>query len=194
VVRRRAAPRRSPGGCLALGQARGLRNQFNFSERTSQTLNIGLRERGTMTEPPPSVEYSGQSTQWEMYDAYMEDQKRKREAEKKSRAKKSYDEVKKESSGEKKGDAENIIHGDAMAHAAKILERMVNQNTYDDITQDYKYWEDASDQYREGEGTLLPLWKFVNEKAKKKHVTAVKWNPEFGDLSHERMLIKSLCS
>ena len=163
-------------------EARGLRNQFNFSERTSQTLNIGLRERGTMTEPPPSVEYSGQSTQWEMYDAYMEDQERKREAEKKSRAKKSYDEVKKESSGEKKGDAENIIHGDAMAHAAKILERMVNQNTYDDITQDYKYWEDASDQYREGEGTLLPLWKFVNEKAKKKHVTAVKWNPEFSDL------------
>ena len=39
-------------------------------------------------------------------------------------------------------------------HACKILERMVNQNTYDDITQDYKFWEDASDQYRDGEGTL----------------------------------------
>ena len=59
-------------------------------------------------------------------------------------------------------------------HACKILERMVNQNTYDDITQvvnhpltltltltltlaydditqDYKFWEDASDQYRDGE-------------------------------------------
>ena len=30
--------------------------------------------------------------------------------------------------------------------------------------QDYKFWEDASDQYREGEGTLLPLWKFFNDK------------------------------
>jgi len=39
-------------------------------------------------------------------------------------------------------------------HACKILERMVNQNTYDDITQDYKFWEDASDQYRDGEGAL----------------------------------------
>lgn len=26
-----------------------------------------------------------------------------------------------------------------------IMERMANQNTYDDISQDYKYWEDASD-------------------------------------------------
>ena len=33
--------------------ATNLRNQFNFSERASQTLNNALRERGTMTEPPP---------------------------------------------------------------------------------------------------------------------------------------------
>ena len=45
------------------------------------------------------------------------------------------------------------------AHAAKILERMVNLNTFEDIAQDFKFWEDASDQFREGEGTLLPLWK-----------------------------------
>ena len=29
------------------------------------------------------------------------------------------------------------------------------------------------DQYRDGEGTMLPLWKFFHEKAKKKHVTSV---------------------
>ena len=63
-------------------EAKGLRNQFNFSERTSQTNNNPTRERGTMTEPPPSVEYSGQATQWELYDSYAEDQERKREAEK----------------------------------------------------------------------------------------------------------------
>lgn len=27
-----------------------------------------------------------------------------------------------------------------------IIERMANQNTYDDIAQDYKYWEDAADE------------------------------------------------
>ena len=69
-----------------------------------------------------------------------------------------------------------------MAAAAKVIERMVNQNTFNEITQDFKFWEDASDQYRDGEGTMLPLWKFFHEKAKKKHVTSVKWNPEYPDL------------
>ena len=26
-----------------------------------------------------------------------------------------------------------------------VAERMANQNSYDDISQDYKYWEDAAD-------------------------------------------------
>ena len=52
----------------------------------------------------------------------------------------------------------------------------------DDIAQDFKYWEDASDMYREGEGTLLPLWKFYSERAKRKHVTSLCWNPEYADL------------
>jgi len=158
----------------------GLRNQFNFSERTSQTLNNGHKERGTMTEPPPSVEYAGQSTQWEMFDAYVEDQDRKREAERKAKKVSKGGEAGKKS--EQAGPAESSIHGAAMTHASKILERMVNQNTYDDITHDFKFWEDASDLYREGEGTLLPLWKFYNERTKRKHVTAVKWNPEYPDL------------
>ena len=46
-----------------------------------------------------------------------------------------------------------------MTKAVRVMERMVNQNSYDDIAQDFKYWEDQSDQFREGEGTLLPLWK-----------------------------------
>ena len=43
---------------------------------------------------------------------------------------------------------------------------MVNQNTYNEIALDFKYWEDASDEFRETEGTLLPLWKFSFERAK----------------------------
>ena len=66
--------------------------------------------------------------------------------------------------------------------AAKILERMVNQNTYNDIAQDFKYWEDASDEFRETEGTLLPLWRFVFEKAKNLEITSLCWNPAYKDL------------
>ena len=46
-----------------------LRNQFNFSERASQTFNHPLRERGTVTEPPPSISFSATATQWEIFDA-----------------------------------------------------------------------------------------------------------------------------
>ena len=148
---------------------------------------------------------------------------RKKEAEKKLKRKK--DDPAEPEVVEKKDNGADVIHSEACMHACKIIERMVNQNTYDDITQvcichahimhmhmhmhctciahampcvcqnssthpcttplttrpchtpdytppyhtptpnqDYKFWEDASDQYREGEGTLLPLWKFFNDK------------------------------
>ena len=32
--------------------------------------------------------------------------------------------------------------------------------------QDFRYWDDQSDSYKEGEGTLLPLWKFYTEKVR----------------------------
>ena len=56
-----------------------------------------------------------------------------------------------------------------------FVERMVNQNTYDDIAQDFSYFEDISDEYRESEGTLLPLWKFSYDKIKRLTVTAICW-------------------
>ena len=65
-----------------------------------------------------------------------------------------------------KGD--DMVHSAAMGKSLKIMERMVNQNAEDEIFQDFKYWEDASDQFREGEGSLLPLWRFSSERAKKK--------------------------
>jgi dynein intermediate chain 1 len=39
--------------------SRQLRNQFNFGERAAQTFNYPLRDRGTMTEPPPTATISG---------------------------------------------------------------------------------------------------------------------------------------
>ncbi|PKU40018.1 dynein intermediate chain axonemal [Limosa lapponica baueri] len=69
-----------------------------------------------------------------------------------------------------------------ISKAAKIMERMVNQNIFDDIAQDFKYFEDASDEYRDQQGTLLPLWKFQYEKTKRLAVTAISWNPKYKDL------------
>ena len=43
-----------------IGEPKKLRNQFNYSERASQTFNHPPRERHTMTEPPPSIGFNGQ--------------------------------------------------------------------------------------------------------------------------------------
>lgn len=64
----------------------------------------------------------------------------------------------------------------------QILERMINQNIFDDIAQDYRYYEDPSDEFREEEGTLLPLWKFSYEKTKKMHITDICFNTLYYDL------------
>ena len=45
-----------------------------------------------------------------------------------------------------------------------------------------QYWDDMSDQYRQTEGSLLPLWKFYTDRCKHKHVTSLCWNPEYYDL------------
>jgi dynein intermediate chain 1, axonemal len=98
------------------------------------------------------------------------------------------------------------VHTDKMGKCLQILERMLNQvmcsssailsygrstlfftttnaqNAEDEIFQDFKYWEDASDAFREGEGSLLPLWRFSTERTKRKQVTAMEWNGRYPDL------------
>jgi len=59
---------------------------------------------------------------------------------------------------------------------------MCNQNTFDDVAQDFKYWDDPSDSFKEGEASLLPLWKLTYEKARKRTVTCMAWCPSYWDL------------
>ena len=176
--------------------SKALRNQFNFSERAAQTVNNPTRERQSATEPPPSQQFTASATQWEMYDAYMEDQlrvaiqrdmmkkqkQREKEAEEAAEAGEPPPKKKEEPKPPPKEKKPEMMAGVPMTRAVKVMERMVNQNSYDDIAQDFKYWEDQSDRFREGEGTLLPLWKFYNERAKRRHVTAIAWNPTYNDL------------
>ncbi|XP_057303702.1 dynein intermediate chain 2, ciliary-like [Hydractinia symbiolongicarpus] len=160
--------------------AQKLTNQFNFCERASQSYNNPHRERGTMTEPPPRVSFSATANQWEIYDAYVEDlQRQEREKEKETKKSSKKDEDKK-----KKNNAVEILSDDInrVGRASKIVERMVNQNTFDAIAYDFKYWEDASDEFRDNEGTVLPLWKFSYERSKRMTVTALSWSPQYQDL------------
>jgi len=156
-----------------------LRNQFNFSERAAQTKNSVLRERGWTTEPPACTPFAATVTQWEIYDQYQKDIEAAKNAEKdeKNKVKVNFDEV----SDKKKSDSDPL-YSESMKLSIKIMERMVNQNAENEVYHDFKYWEDRSDEFRDGDGTLLPLWRFSSEKAKRKQVTAIKWNPLYNDL------------
>ncbi|XP_013008849.1 dynein axonemal intermediate chain 1 isoform X5 [Cavia porcellus] len=162
---------------------RKLTNQFNFSDRASQTLNHPVRDRECQMEPPPRTNFSATANQWEIYDAYVEELKKQEKTKEKEKTKTPVAKktgkmaMRKLTSMESQSDDITKV-----SQAAKIVERMVNQNTYDDVAQDFKYYEDAADEYRDQEGTLLPLWKFQNDKAKRLAVTALCWNPKYNDL------------
>lgn len=159
------------------------KNQFNYSERAAQTFNNVLRSRGVATEPPPVVQFAATVTQWDIYDAYMQDLKnamQEEELNKNAEKRKAHQNANED--GQKKGKEDDMVHSQKMSNALKILERMVNQNAEDEIFQDFKYWEDASDFYRNGEGSLLPLWRFSTERTKRKQVTTLCWNPSYPDL------------
>jgi dynein intermediate chain 1 len=162
-----------------------------------------MRERGVSTEPPPVVQFAATVTSWEIYDSYMESVEatlREREAEASKRAalvseekdglgggaggggSSGHGDERGKAAGGGGGREEDVIHSAAMGASLKVLERMVNQNAEDEIFQDFKYWEDQSDQFREGEGSLLPLWRFSTDRTKRKQVTSLAWNPAFPDL------------
>ena len=70
-----------------------------------------------------------------------------------------------------------------ISKSARITERIANQNTFHAIADDFKFFNDTSDEFREnGEGTLLPLWKYNFAKAKRLSVTATQWSPKYSDL------------
>ncbi|KAM7539800.1 hypothetical protein Aperf_G00000026405 [Anoplocephala perfoliata] len=155
-------------------------NQFNFCEHASQTYNNALKEFGNQTEPPARSNFSANITQWGIYDFYQAAA------------------ANKNASGEREASVSRPIQTKPLVHKQttdskaeglgaflkpiKIVERMINQNTYDDVLQDFAYYEDLADDFRDSMGTLLPLWKFSYEKAKKMTVTALCWSPLYNDL------------
>ncbi|KAJ8304486.1 hypothetical protein KUTeg_018069 [Tegillarca granosa] len=120
-----------------------LTNQFNFSERASQTYNNPYRQeilRAKQVQKTPSI--------------YLHHHHHIQE---KSKEKKVIPGRREEEKTRKKL-AITETQGDDISRvskAAKIIERMVNQNTFDDIAQDFRYWDDPSDEYRDNEDDFM---------------------------------------
>ncbi|XP_066252979.1 dynein intermediate chain 2, ciliary [Euwallacea similis] len=168
------------------GKPRKLTNQFNFCERATLTYNNLMRAQETQTVPPPMATFSANVLQWVIYDDYQKDfeaqeleKELEREKKEKEKAPVSRQPAVRKTTG--RSQLSEAVQGRVL-DCWKVLERMINQNTYDDIAKDYRYWDDPSDEFREEEGTLLPLWKFTYEKTKKNTVTDLEWNPYYYDL------------
>lgn len=174
------------------GGAPILKNQFNFSERASQTFNNAKRDREVATEPPPCQEFGANVTQWEIFDTYLAELR-------KNIAAKAVKEQSKARHGGGKDEKEEptlmtippssqsrdkqIFESTHMARTMKLMERMVNQNAEADTFHEFKYYEHDADHVREdGKGDFSPLWRFAAAAAKKKTVTAVAWSPQYFDL------------
>ncbi|KAG4092486.1 WD40 repeat-like protein [Neocallimastix lanati (nom. inval.)] len=168
--------------------ANNSKNPFNFSERALQTFNNLSRETSTNTEPPPKNTFSDTVTQWSIFDEYVNDLAQKEKANK-EKAKPAFGAKNKEDDHTYELPPENHIEDvyyrdPELKMSIRKIERMTNQNTHDEITQDFKYWDDVADEIKglkNSNARLLPLWKFVYKKEKKKHVTALCWNPCLSD-------------
>ncbi|XP_054639572.1 dynein axonemal intermediate chain 1-like isoform X2 [Dunckerocampus dactyliophorus] len=154
-------------------------NVRTSSTSSKEPLKPSITHCGScQTVPPPRCNYSATASQWDIYDAYMEELHKQEMKKEKQKSKKDGDKNKKKIMLVDTQSDENH----QMTTAIKLLERMVNQNTCNEIAQDFKYFEDAADEFREQEGTLLPLWKFQYDQAKMMCVTALCWNEKYPDL------------
>jgi dynein intermediate chain 1 len=136
------------------------RNQFCFIEKSSQTTNPVICTTGASTRPPPSRDYNMSITQAGIIQRYV--------------------------SGEREGDeesveAQDVLYSEEMKTTVKLMERMVNLNQDLEAYQDFRFYIDDSDSFRQT-GSLLPLWRFNSDKAKKKQVTCLRWDPQYSDL------------
>ncbi|XP_063874202.1 dynein intermediate chain 2, ciliary-like [Scylla paramamosain] len=175
-------------------------NPFNYSDRVSQTTPNPTKELAMQTEPPPPYRFSVNVGEGDIYAAYESDQLALQRFEQEKEEKRKDKDAKKVvvdplvvlgierlggKKGSKGGDSGMSLYQADLGELRKVacvVERMVTQNIYDDISQDFKYWEDGSDEYHPLQGSLLPLWKFRPEICRNFIVSDLCCSPVFPDL------------
>ena len=164
-------------------------NAFSFQERATQTKKFDLHESDTQTDAPPVTKFSACVGQGTIHDFFNASEKGKRG----------------EEEDRKPGQAPTLPGAEAQAEeeevarrlllSARIVERMVNLNTFHDIAKDFRFYEDPADEFKAPEGSLLPLWKFRYAEGEEEEeelegagrkppleITALSWSPCYSDL------------
>lgn len=168
-------------------QQRLIKNQFNFSERAAQTFNLPMRDRAAATEPPPITIFSQTVNKSEIFDSYLSELLRNRQAEKQDkkgpRGDKKEKTTKKQKTKIKYTDKNTqVLNSAELLRSTKFMERVVNMNAEKAIYQDFRYFEGDSENQGVNEDFLLPLWSIQSSEVRKKVVTAIAWNTMYADL------------
>ena len=97
---------------------------------------FSLKDNEQQTEPPPKANFSDTVNQWVIYDAYVEYEYQKELQDELDRKARAFEQrpTRKRILGEETVD-ESLELGEKIIKAAKVLERMVNLNIYNDIAQ-----------------------------------------------------------
>ena len=117
------------------GPKKKLTNQFNFCERAALTFNNPSRSVETQTVPPPRSQFGANVVQWHIYDSYNEDYARQKREKEKEMLKDKKPGLQKHAEM-KRGDAKSKVTEEfnrKYFQKCQILERMVNQNIFDEI-------------------------------------------------------------
>ncbi|CAF0711059.1 unnamed protein product [Brachionus calyciflorus] len=166
---------------------RVLKNKFNFIDRTVQTKSKSYKEVECQTDPAQNVNFSDGITQFSLFNIYEEDFKSKASLKQRKNTAKPVKNIPLKLSDSKQKSQQAIAQEQKaqemirMNKSAKVIERMINQNSFNEIILDYKFWDDNADSFRK-EGSLLPLWKFPNSLTKRKCITAISWSKNYNDL------------
>ena len=179
-----------------------VKNQFNFSDRASQTFNEPLRDREIQTEPAPKSVFSQNANPFSIRDEYLNNllklKQQQLEEENKKKAKSAFgggtSSENKDEDGEddnndnhKKHKIKHNDEGDALLHSAqmlkalKIMERVTVLNANSDSYHDFRYYKPSD--YKRG-SFVNKLWTFNHNDGKdqQRMVTCLEWNKLHLDL------------
>ena len=139
-------------------------------------MNEPIRERCDATEPPPIQRINKEVTQWEIYDANMDDIFKKMREESKNPPGSG-------AGAQKTEKQESSLYSTGFRRCLKIMERMTVLNEQNEKYKEYKYmWTQGDFLEHQKDGIIYPIWKFQGEKQRRKQVTSICWNPRYTDL------------
>ena len=114
-------------------------NQFTYVERATQTYNKYQKDRDIQTEPPKKIEFKANLSQWVIYDKYMAFEESKDKAEEsENRPENIVTKPRRRRFLDQQEHTSRELTEAKMVRCGKILERMVNQNNFDEIAIDYR--------------------------------------------------------